>query len=68
MGRTYRTITDTVDIIITQKKGKHLNILEKYYIYKIGENNLHMNDTNIGTHNPVFRVFSHLATYTLPPI
>jgi hypothetical protein len=38
----------------TQKKRKHLNTLEKYHMYKISKNNLHMNDTNIDTHNPIF--------------
>jgi hypothetical protein len=55
MGHTYGTITDTIDIIRTQKKGKHLNTLEKYHINKIGRNILHMDDTNIYTHNPIFR-------------
>jgi hypothetical protein len=49
-GYTYGTITDTVDIIRTHKRGKHLNSLEKYHIYKISKNNLHMNDTNIDAH------------------
>jgi hypothetical protein len=44
-----------VDIIGTHKKGKHLNTLEKYHIYKISKNNLHTSDTNIDTHNPLFR-------------
>jgi hypothetical protein len=33
MGQTYGTITDTMDIVRTHKKGKHLNTLEKYPIY-----------------------------------
>jgi hypothetical protein len=41
---------DTVDIIKTGKKGKHLNTLEKYHIYRISKDNLHMNDT----YNPIF--------------
>jgi hypothetical protein len=43
----YGSITDTMDIIKAEKKGKHLNILEKYHIYKISKNRLHMNDTYI---------------------
>jgi hypothetical protein len=35
---------------------RHLNILEKYHIYKVGRNNLHMNDTHIETHNPIFQI------------
>jgi hypothetical protein len=37
-------------------KGRHLNTSEKYYIYKISRNNLHMNDTYIDTHNPIFQI------------
>jgi hypothetical protein len=44
MGHTYGTITDTMDVIRTGRKGRHLNILEMYHIYKISRNNLHMND------------------------
>jgi hypothetical protein len=48
-GHTYGTITDTMEIITMGRKGKHLNTLEKYHIYKVSKNNLHMNDTNIDT-------------------
>jgi hypothetical protein len=32
-GHTHGTITDTMDIIKTEKNGKHLNTLDKYHIY-----------------------------------
>jgi hypothetical protein len=32
-GHAYGTTTDTMEIITTGKKGKHLNTLERYYIY-----------------------------------
>jgi hypothetical protein len=35
MGHTYGTITDTMDVIRTGRKGRHLNTPEKYHIYKI---------------------------------
>jgi hypothetical protein len=47
-GYAYGTITDMMDIMKTGRKGKHLNTLEKYYIYKISKDNLHMNDTVTG--------------------
>jgi hypothetical protein len=47
MGHTYGTITDNMYIIKQRKKGKHINTLEKYHIYKINKNMLHMNDTYI---------------------
>jgi hypothetical protein len=30
-GHTYGTITDTMDVIRTGRKGRHLNTLEKYH-------------------------------------
>jgi hypothetical protein len=46
MGHTHGTITDTMDSKKkTWKKGKHLDTLEKYYIYKINKNKLHKNHT-----------------------
>jgi hypothetical protein len=38
-----------MDIIKTGKKGKHLNTVEKYHIYNISKDNLHMNDTSSHT-------------------
>jgi hypothetical protein len=61
-GHTYGIIKDTVDIVRTHKKGKHLNTLEKYHIYIISKNNLHMNDTNIDTHNVVFKTLQEMNT------
>jgi hypothetical protein len=33
-GHTYGNITNTMKILKIEKKGKHLNTLEKYHIYK----------------------------------
>jgi hypothetical protein len=44
-GHKYGLITDTMDIIKTHKKGKHMNTLEKYHIHKLYKNNFHMNDS-----------------------
>jgi hypothetical protein len=62
MEHTYGIITDTTDIIRTHKKGKRLNILEKYHIYKICKNDFLMTDTNIDTHNPIFRTLHKMNT------
>jgi hypothetical protein len=43
-------LTDTMDIVNTGKKGKHINTLEKYHIYRISKDNLHTNDTDV--YNP----------------
>jgi hypothetical protein len=44
-GHTYYTIRYIVDVIKIEKKGKHLNTLEKYHIHKISKDRLHMSDT-----------------------
>jgi hypothetical protein len=59
-GHTYGTITDNMDVIRRGRKGRHLNTLERYHIYKISRNNLHMNNTHIETHNPIFQTVHEL--------
>jgi uncharacterized secreted protein with C-terminal beta-propeller domain len=49
-------ITDMMDIIKTGRKGIYLNTLEKYYIYRISDDNLHMKDRHIDTHNPILEI------------
>jgi hypothetical protein len=46
---------DTMDVIRIGRKGRHLNTLEKYHIYEISRNNLHMNETHIELYNPIFQ-------------
>jgi hypothetical protein len=36
-----------MNVIRTEEKGKHLNILEKYHMYKISEDRLRLNDSYI---------------------
>jgi hypothetical protein len=59
-GQTYRNIADTMKVLKTEKKGKHLNTLEKYHIYKTSKEGLQMNDTYIDTHNPIFEVIQEI--------
>jgi hypothetical protein len=59
-GHTYGSITNTTKILKTEKKGEHLNTLEKYHIYMTSKNGLQMNDTYIDTHNPIFEVIQDL--------
>jgi hypothetical protein len=39
-GHRYGTITHTIKIIRTHRKGKHLHVFKKYHIYKIIKDNL----------------------------
>jgi hypothetical protein len=36
-GHAYGHITDTAQVIRTERKGKHLNTVEKYHIHKISK-------------------------------
>jgi hypothetical protein len=51
-GHKHGTITDTMGITMTHRKGKHFNTLEQHHIYKTSKNNLQMNDTD----NVIFKV------------
>jgi hypothetical protein len=61
-GHTYETIKDTMEIITIGRKGKYLNKLEKYHIYKVSRKNLHMNNTSTDVHNPIFEELHKIYT------
>jgi hypothetical protein len=56
----YGSMADTMKVLKTERKGKHLNTLEKYHIYKMSKDGLRMNDTYIDTHNLIFEVIQEL--------
>jgi hypothetical protein len=53
-GHAYWSVTNTMAIIKTEKEGKHLNTLERYYVYKTSN----MNDIHIATYNQIFETLS----------
>jgi hypothetical protein len=55
-GHTYGSVTNTMKVLKTQRKGKHLNTLKRYYIYKMRKDGLQMNDACIDTRNPIFEI------------
>jgi hypothetical protein len=61
-GHTYGTMTDTTDIRTMERKGNHLNTLERYHIYKSSKENLHMNDTYVDIRNPIFEALQEIDT------
>jgi hypothetical protein len=54
-GHSYGNITDTMEIIKIERKGKHLNILERYHMYKISKEGIHMKDMHNETYHPNIR-------------
>lgn len=59
---TYGPICDTMDVITTGRKGKYLNTLGRYHVYRISKDNLHMNDTYNDIHYPIFEILHELHT------
>jgi hypothetical protein len=64
-GHAYGSITNIMDIIKTDEDGRDLNTLERYHIYKISKGRLHMNDTYIDTHNPIFETLLNQISYLI---
>jgi hypothetical protein len=61
-GHSYGSLTDTMEIMKIERKGKHLNTLEKCHIYRISKEGIHMNDICDETYNPIFEVINNLDT------
>jgi hypothetical protein len=57
---------NTVDVIRIGRNGNYLNILEKYYVYKISREELHMNDTNIDEHSQIFEELQKIYDTSTP--
>jgi arginyl-tRNA--protein-N-Asp/Glu arginylyltransferase len=43
-----------MDIIKIENKGKYLDTLEKYHIFRAYKQHRHLYDNDIDTHNPIF--------------
>jgi hypothetical protein len=64
-GHAYGSRADTIKVLKMERKGKHLNTLEKYHIYKMSKDGLQMDDTYIDTYNPIrgdTRIKQQIAT------
>jgi hypothetical protein len=49
-----------MEIMETERKGKHSNTLERYHIYKASKDKIQMNDTNIDIYNPIFEALHNM--------
>jgi hypothetical protein len=59
-GHAYGSITDTMEIGEVERKGKHLNTLEKYHMCRLSRNRLHMNSAHMDTYKPIFEALQEL--------
>jgi hypothetical protein len=60
VGYVYGGITDTMKVIKIEKKGKHLNTQENFYIYKMSTEGLQMNNAHIDTFNPILEAVQEI--------
>jgi hypothetical protein len=51
-----------VKVLKTERKGNHLNTLERYYIYKMSRDGLQMNEAYIDTLNSIFEIIQEVNT------
>jgi hypothetical protein len=61
-GHQYGSITDTIKVIRIQRKGKYLNTLERYHIYKVSREGVQMNDAHVDVHNSIFEALQEVNT------
>jgi hypothetical protein len=50
----YGCTEDTITILHNTAKGAHMNTLEKFHIYDISKQGMHLNDTFTDITNPIF--------------
>jgi hypothetical protein len=60
---------DTMDILHIERKGPLMNTLERFHIYNLSKENVHMNDTYADIYNPIFDLITnyHKISYQ-PPV
>jgi hypothetical protein len=58
-GHSFGRIENIMDILYTTKKGKKMDTLENFYIFKETCNNNQINDRNTVKPNPIFYIIVH---------
>jgi hypothetical protein len=58
-GHSFGPIHNVMEIIYTTRKGKQMNTMENFYIFKETRNNNQINDRNMVKPNPIFDVVVH---------
>jgi hypothetical protein len=63
-GHAYGAIYDVMEIMEMGKKGKYLNTLEKYHIYRTSKENMHLNDISTEVYNPIYEELKYIRKNT----
>jgi hypothetical protein len=58
MQHAYGTMEDTLDILHIERKGPLMNTLERFHVYKLSKENMHINDTFADMYNPIFNLIT----------
>jgi len=59
-GHSFGNLENTMEIIQLQKKGTHLNTIERFHIHKEVVTNNHLNEDYTETSNPIFNTILKL--------
>jgi hypothetical protein len=54
-GNAYGKMNEIMEIMEVQQKGKHLNTLENFHIYKLHQQGTQLNNNCSNLHNSVFK-------------
>jgi hypothetical protein len=60
-------VEQTMEILHIERKGKMLNALESYHIYKLAEQRLQMNEAVTDNYNPIYDVLIKTNSNTRNP-
>jgi transcriptional regulator of NAD metabolism len=61
---TYGSIDKTLTILRKARKIKFLNSLEKYHIFLVSKQDIHMNEFGIEQNNPIYEtIYQQLREY-----
>jgi hypothetical protein len=56
MEHAFNTIQETVEVLHMKKKAKLLNAHERFHMYDLSRQKLHMTDTFTDIHNPTYKL------------
>jgi hypothetical protein len=56
MGHSNGNVVDKIKIITIERRGKHLNTLQVYHIYRDSREEMYLSDIYRETHDPIFKI------------
>jgi hypothetical protein len=60
-GHAFGNINDTMEIVKIKQKGLYLNALEIFYIYKLFQQGIQLNNNCPSLNNPIFKQIQNIS-------